>query len=128
MTTTTRNPVARVQAMGSTRHGLHHWVNERLTSIALVPLLLWFIISAVALSGASYEETRAWLAAPFNTTAMLLLIGTMFWHTALGLQVIIEDYVHHEGAKLASLMAANFACAALGLACAVATLKVSLGS
>ena len=124
----TRHPVARVQAMGSTKHGLGHWMNERLTSVALLPLTLWFIVSAVSLSGASYEEVRGWLAGPFNTTAMLLLIFTMFWHTSLGLQVIIEDYVHHEATKLTSLLLVKFACAALGLVCAVATLKVSLGS
>ncbi len=101
---------------------------ERVTSVALVPLTLWFIVAAVSLSGATYEEVRAWLAAPLNTTAMLLLIIATFWHALLGVQVIIEDYVHQETVKLASLMAANFALIAVGLACAVAVLKVSLGS
>ena len=81
-----------------------------------------------ALSGAGYEEVRAWLAGPFNTTAMLLFILAVFWHAQLGVQVIIEDYVHHEAFKLASLMLLKFAAIALGLACAVAVLKVSLGS
>jgi succinate dehydrogenase / fumarate reductase membrane anchor subunit len=93
-----------------------------------VPLTLWFILSAVSLSGASYEEARAWLAGPFNATAMLLLILSLFWHTQLGVQVIIEDYVHHEFTKFVSLMALKFAVIALGLACAVATLKIALGS
>ena len=123
-----RNITARVQAQASTRQGGHHWLLERLTSVALVPLTLWFIVSAVGLSGAGYEEARAWLAGPFNTTAMLLLILALFWHAQLGVQVIIEDYVHHETIKLVSLTLVKFAAIALGLACVVAVLKVSLGS
>ena len=128
MASVSRNIAARVQAQASTRQGGHHWLLERLTSVALVPLTLWFIVSAVGLSGAGYEEVRAWLAGPFNTTAMLLFILALFWHAQLGVQVIIEDYVHHETIKLVSLMLVNFAAIALGLACAVAVLKVSLGS
>jgi succinate dehydrogenase / fumarate reductase membrane anchor subunit len=128
MASVTRNAVARVKAQASIRAGADHWVIQRLTSVALVPLTLWFIVSAVSLSGASYEEARAWLAGPFNATAMLLLILSLFWHTQLGVQVIIEDYVHHEFTKFVSLMALKFAVIALGLACAVATLKIALGS
>lgn len=120
--------IARVKARGSIRSGLKHWLEARLTSIALIPLGLWFIIAAVGLVGAPYDEVRAWLATPFNTTMMLLTVIVTFWHTYLGVQVIIEDYVHHEGLKLTALIANNFACAALGLACVVATLKVSFGS
>ena len=74
-----------------------------------MPLTLWFIVSAVSLSGAGYEEVRAWLAGAVQHHAMLLLIVAVFWHAQLGVQVIIEDYVHHEATKLASLMAVNFA-------------------
>jgi succinate dehydrogenase / fumarate reductase, membrane anchor subunit len=124
-----RSIPARVQAQASTHQGGRHWLLERVTSAALVPLTLWFIVSAVvSLSGAGYEEVRLWLAGPFNTTFMLLLVGTLFWHTQLGLTVIVEDYVHHEMAKLVSLTLVNFATIALGLACAVAVLKISLGS
>ena len=108
--------------------GSHHWLLERLTAVALVPLTLWFVVAAVGLSGADYDEVRAWLAAPFNTTAMLLLVLALFWHAQLGVQVIIEDYVHHEAAKLAALLAGQLRRDALGLACVVAVLKVPLGS
>jgi succinate dehydrogenase / fumarate reductase membrane anchor subunit len=128
MATVGKSLTGRILAQASTRQGSHHWLMERVTSVALVPLTLWFIVAAVSLSGATYEEVRAWLAAPLNTTAMLLLIIATFWHALLGVQVIIEDYVHQETVKLASLMAANFALIAVGLACAVAVLKVSLGS
>lgn len=120
--------VGHVMARGSIREGSRTWLIERMTAVALVPLSLWFVVSAVSLSGASYEEARAWLAGPFNTTAMLLLVVTLFWHAKLGIQVIIEDYVHHEGIKVVSLIALTFAAIALGLACVVAVLKISLGS
>ena len=113
---------------GSAREGASTWMVQRLTAIALVPLGLWFVASAVSLSGADHAAVAAWLARPLNTTGMLLLIVTVFWHAQLGVQVIIEDYVHHDGTKLGGLMAANFALIAVGLACVVAVLKVSLGS
>ncbi|MEK0086084.1 succinate dehydrogenase, hydrophobic membrane anchor protein [Benzoatithermus flavus] len=126
--TVVKSGVGHVMARGSIREGSRTWLLERMTSAALVPLSLWFLIGAVSLSGASYEEVRAWLTGPFNTTAMLLFVITLFWHAKLGAQVIIEDYVHHEGVKVVSLIALNFAAIALGLACVVAVLKVSLGS
>jgi succinate dehydrogenase / fumarate reductase membrane anchor subunit len=119
---------ARVHAQASTRQGAGDWLAERATSVALVPLSLWFIFAAVGLSGADHAQARAWLATPFNTTAMILFVVVLFWHTQLGVRVIIEDYVHHEMIKLASLMLVNFAAVALGLACVVAVLKVSFGS
>jgi succinate dehydrogenase / fumarate reductase membrane anchor subunit len=119
---------ARILAQASAREGSHHWLLERMTSVALLPLTLWFVVSAISLSGAGYEEVRLWLASPFNTMAMLLLILTVFWHAQLGVQVIIEDYVHHETTKLISLMAVSFGTVALGLACIVAVLKVAVGS
>lgn len=128
MATVGKSLSTRILAQASTRHGSHHWLLERVTSVALIPLSLWFVIAAVSLSGAGYEEVRAWLAGPINTTLMLLLILALFWHAQLGVQVIIEDYVHHETTKLGSLMAVNFALIAVGLACVVAVLKVSLGS
>ena len=128
MATVGKSLAARILAQASTRQGSHHWLLERITSVALVPLTLWFIVAAVSLSGAGYDEVRAWLARPLNTTAMLLLVFTTFWHAQLGVQVIIEDYVHHDGTKLGGLMAVNFALVAVGLACVVAVLKVSLGS
>lgn len=128
MASVSRDIRARVQAQASTRHGANTWLLERATSVALIPLSLWFVVSAVGLSGASYEEVRAWLAGPFNTTAMILFVVALFWHTQLGLRVIVEDYVHHELAKVVFLLLINFAAIALGLACVVAVLKVSLGS
>jgi succinate dehydrogenase / fumarate reductase, membrane anchor subunit len=123
-----RPAIARVKASGSAREGVGHWKVQRLTAIANAPLVLWFIISAVALSGASYDETRAWLATPFNTVLMSLLVVSIFWHAKLGVQVIIEDYVHHEGIKVASLVALTLAIIGLAASCLVAIFKISFGS
>jgi succinate dehydrogenase / fumarate reductase membrane anchor subunit len=90
--------------------------------------VLWFLFSAVALAGAGYAEVRAWLAAPVPASLMILLVISTFYHARLGVQVVIEDYVHHEGAKLAALAALTLVVIALAVACIVAVLKVSIGS
>ena len=123
-----RTPIAQIRGLGSAREGVEHWKMQRLTAVANVLLVIWFLISAVSLAGATYDEARAWLASPVSASLMLLLIGSAFYHAKLGLQVVIEDYVHHEGAKIASLTAVTLGCIALGVACAVAVLKISLGS
>ena len=124
----TRNPVGRVHAYGSIRSGAGTWLHERLSGLALLPLSLWFLLAAVSLSGATYEEVRAWLAGPVNTTLMLLFVVLAFWHARLGIRVVIEDYVHHEGWKLGALLANTWLHVLVGTACVVAILKVSLGS
>lgn len=124
----TRSAIGRVKARGSAREGLGHWKMQRLTSIGLVLLVIWFAFSAVSLSGAGYAEVRAWLAGPLNATMMVLLVIAAFWHAKLGVQVIIEDYVHHEGIKIGSLVALKLAAVALAAACLVSIVKVSLGS
>jgi succinate dehydrogenase / fumarate reductase, membrane anchor subunit len=123
-----RTPIAKARGLGSARAGVHHWTVQRLTAIANVPLVLWFIASAVALSGATYAETVAWLSSPITATLMILLIVSVFYHARLGLQVIIEDYVHHTGAKMAALAAVTLGIVALAVACIVAVLTVSLGT
>lgn len=126
--TITRNPVGRVIGYGSAGEGLGHWVHQRVTALALLPLGIWFVIAAISLSGASYVEARLWLASPWNATLMLLTVVLSFWHAKLGLQVVIEDYVHGANAKPAALLANTFVMVLLGAACAVAVLKISLGS
>jgi succinate dehydrogenase / fumarate reductase membrane anchor subunit len=117
-----------VHARGSAREGAHHWKMQRLTAIANVPLVLWFVVSAVSLSGADHAAVAAWLASPLNATLMLLLVLSTFYHARLGLQVVVEDYVHHEGLKVATLVAITFALFLLGGLAVVSILKVALGS
>lgn len=121
-----RTPISRTRGLGSAKDGLGHWMMQRLTAIANAVLIIWFLISAMTLAGADYAETRAWLASPITASLMLLLIISGFYHAKLGLQVVIEDYVHHEGLKIAAVTAVALATFGLGVTCAVAVLKTSL--
>jgi succinate dehydrogenase / fumarate reductase membrane anchor subunit len=119
-------PIARVRGLGSAKEGVAHFKQVRVTSIASVFLTLWFVWSAVGLSGAGYAEVTAWLGSTLNATLMLLFIGVNFWHAQLGVQTIVEDYVHHKLIKTVSLIALAFATYGLGAASAIAVLKVAL--
>ena len=122
-----RTPIAKVRGLGTARSGLQHWKMQRLTAISNLLLVLWFVFSAMALSGSGYDEVRAWLASPITTSLMVLLIISTFYHARLGLQVVVEDYVHHEGARIASLVAIALLVLALAVACIVAVLRVAVG-
>jgi succinate dehydrogenase / fumarate reductase membrane anchor subunit len=123
-----RSTTSLVRSRGSAREGVAHWKAQRLTALANVPLVLWFVLSAVGLAGADHAAVAAWLGTPLNATLMLLLILSTFHHARLGLQVVVEDYVHHEGYKLAALVGITFAVFLLGGLCVVSVLKVALGS
>jgi succinate dehydrogenase / fumarate reductase membrane anchor subunit len=122
-----RTPIAKVRGLGTARSGLQHWKMQRLTAISNLLLVLWFVFSAMALSGSGYDEVRAWLASPVTTSLMVLLIISTFYHARLGLQVVVEDYVHHEGARIASLVAIALLVLALAVVCIVAVLRVAVG-
>jgi len=126
----TRSPLAKARGLGAARSGVGHWTHQRLTAVSNLLLELWFVFSALALAlaGAGYAEVRAWLASPLSASLMILLVISTFYHARLGVQVVIEDYVHHEGAKLAALAALTLIVVALAVACIVAVLKVSIGS
>jgi succinate dehydrogenase / fumarate reductase, membrane anchor subunit len=122
-----RTPIAKVRGLGTARSGLQHWKMQRLTAIANVLLVLWFMFSAMALSGSGYDQVRAWLASPVTASLAVLLIISTFYHARLGLQVVVEDYVHHEGLRIASLAAIALLVLALAVACIVAVLSVAVG-
>jgi len=119
-------PIARVRGLGSAKEGVTHFKQIRVTSIASAFLTLWFVVSAVGLSGAGYAEVAAWLGSTLNATLMLLFIVVNFWHAQLGVQTIVEDYVHHKLIKTVSLIALAFATYGLGAASVIAVLKVAL--
>jgi succinate dehydrogenase / fumarate reductase membrane anchor subunit len=123
-----RTAIGTARGHSSVREGARAWMAQRLTAIALVPLGLWFVLAALSLSGADHAAVAAWLGRPLNATLMLLLVLTSFWHAKLGLQVIIEDYVHNEAVKVAALIGVIFAVFLLGGLSAVSILKVALGS
>jgi succinate dehydrogenase / fumarate reductase membrane anchor subunit len=102
-----RSDMARARGLGSAKEGVQHWWVQRLTAVALVPLSLWFVVSVVVLAGATRAELVGWLSSPFSAGLLLLCLIATFWHAVLGIQVVIEDYVHHEGRKLALLLLAK---------------------
>jgi succinate dehydrogenase / fumarate reductase membrane anchor subunit len=123
-----RSPVGRVLGLGSAGEGVGHWWTQRVTSVALVLLGLWFVFSLVRMPDVSYEAVTAWIASPVNAVLLSLLIGTMVYHSMLGVQVVVEDYVSHHGAKIVTLLLLNFlhyVLAALGI---FAVLRIALGS
>ena len=124
---TLRSSLGRVKGLGSAKEGVHHWRHQRLTAIALVPLALWFAISLLCKFNADHAAVVAWIAAPHVTVLLLALSLGLFWHLKLGLQVIIEDYVHDEWTKTISILAANFACIFVAVACIFAILNIAIG-
>ncbi|MBS0639699.1 MAG: succinate dehydrogenase, hydrophobic membrane anchor protein [Acetobacteraceae bacterium] len=121
-----RSPLGRARGLGSTHKGSAHWWLQRVTAVALVPLGLWFIFSVVGLTGATREQMTAWIASPVSLSLMLALIAATFYHMWLGLQVVIEDYVHQESAKIVAISAVKGLSILLGLICIVSALKIGL--
>jgi succinate dehydrogenase / fumarate reductase membrane anchor subunit len=124
----TRSPLARVRGLGSAKEGVQHWWAQRLTAIALVPLSIWFVAGVVAMTGAPWAEAAAWIAKPLNATLLILLLALGFHHGQLGLQVVIEDYVHAEGPKLALLIAVKLLALAIALGGVIAVLRLTFGA
>ncbi len=122
-----RTPLGRVRGLGSAKEGTAHWWAQRLTALALIPLVLWFVVSLIVMTGAGHGAVAEWLRNPVSAVSMLLLILAGFHHAQLGLQVVIEDYVHAEWLKFASVTAVKFAAVALGIGAAFSVLKIALG-
>lgn len=113
-TVVAKTPLKKVRGLGSARSGAHHWWLERLTSLSTLLLFVWFFVSLVRLPSLDHKMVTAWLADPLAAVPMLLLIVSTFWHLKLGMQVVIEDYVHEEGLKLFSITLTNFLVIAVG--------------
>src|SRR5271168_4693268 len=120
-----RSQLGRAQGLGAAHGGLHHWWAQRLTAIALLPLSLYFVLSVLMLAGASRAQMAAFMAEPWNAVLYLCLIAALFYHLALGLQVVIEDYVHKESTRMASLLLVKGVIVFCALACAVSVLKLA---
>lgn len=122
-----RSPLGRVRGLGSAKDGTHHWWAQRVTALALVPLLVWFVASVISLAGAPLPEVKAWIGSPVVTVLLLVLVLATFHHMQLGLQVVIEDYIHAEGLKIAMLLLVKGAAWLLGALCAFSVLKLAFG-
>jgi len=123
-----RTPIKIAQGLGSAKHGVHHFMVQRITAVALIGLCLWAVWIALAMLQTDYAGAHALIARPFNAVLMLAFIVAMFWHTQLGLQVVIEDYVHTRGIELTLQIAVKFICFLGAAASALAVVRIVLGS
>ena len=120
-------PLSKVIGLGSAKEGTSHFWRQRLTAVANVPLIVFFVTLVISLQGADYQTVRDTLANPFISILMLLIIVSGVYHMKLGMQVIIEDYVHGEFLKVVTLIGNTFFCSVIGLAATFAILKISFG-
>ncbi len=120
-----RTPLSRVKGHGSAKEGTSHFWTQRLTAIALVPLVLWLAFSIASLPDMDYIAIREWLSTPFNAIVMILFIIAGFYHAKLGLQVVIEDYVGSHGPRTAAIIAVTFIAAALGVTGVFSVMRIA---
>ena len=121
-----RSQLGRVRGLGSARSGVHHWWGERVTSIALVPLTLWFVFGIIGLLGAPHQAVLDWFYSPVTVVLMLCLVIATFHHMHLGLQVVIDDYVHVESVRFAAILLLRGVTVVLALLAIVSILKLGL--
>jgi len=122
-----RTPIGRVRGLGSAKSGTEHFWHQRLTAIANVFLVSAFVVILVSLLGSSHARVHQILGSPFVAIVMLLMVGSVSYHMKLGMQVVIEDYVHDEKLKFAAIIGNTFFAIAVAAACAFALLKISFG-
>jgi succinate dehydrogenase / fumarate reductase membrane anchor subunit len=123
-----RSPLGRAVGLGSAKEGVERWWLQRITAVALVPLALWFVIAIIRLVGADVENVRNWVGSPLPAILLVLLLIATFYHAALGLQIVIEDYVHAELTKLGLLIVVRLACFALAVAGIFAVVSMAVGT
>lgn len=122
-----RSPLSVAKGMGSAKEGTHHFWMQRVTAVALVPLILWFCLSLAMMPEATYAEVVSWMKSPFNAVMLILSIFASFWHLAMGLQVIQEDYISDNNIRMVSILIMKLLCfffAALGV---FSVIKIAVG-
>jgi succinate dehydrogenase / fumarate reductase, membrane anchor subunit len=122
-----RSPISRVTGLGTAKDGASHWWSQRVTSVALVLLGMWFVASLLRMPGFGHELVTAWIATPVNAVLLLLLIGTLVYHSQLGVQVVVEDYVHHHGLKIGTMLVLTFAHVVVAALAIFAVLRIAFG-
>jgi succinate dehydrogenase / fumarate reductase membrane anchor subunit len=123
-----RSPLARARGYGSANEGVHTFLAERISAVALVPLTLWFVFSVARLPMGSFNAIQHWVASPSVAVMLVLFLACLFYHSSLGVKVVVEDYIAGEGKKLALLLFVKFAHAVLAAAGIFAVLKIALGN
>lgn len=122
-----QTPLARARGLGSAKDGVGHWWAQRVSALALIPLTLWFVYSLACHAGSSHAELVAWLSSPLVAVPLALYLAAIFYHSQLGLQVVVEDYVHSEWLKLSSLILLQFANIVLAASAIFSILWIALG-
>jgi succinate dehydrogenase / fumarate reductase membrane anchor subunit len=122
-----RSPLGRVRGQGAAHDGVHHWWLQRLTSVALVPLTVWFVVSLLALPSLGHATLLAWMSQSSTALLLILFVLVAAWHSQLGLRVVVEDYVHGAGMRTLSLVLITFAHVLLAAAGVFAVLRVAFG-
>jgi succinate dehydrogenase / fumarate reductase, membrane anchor subunit len=122
-----RSPLGRAIGLGSAKEGADHWWAQRITAIALVPLSLWFVSSVIAIVGADLETVQNWVSQPLPAILLILLLIATFYHVSLGVQVVIEDYVHTEFAKLGLVVVLRLLCFGFAVAGIFAVVSIAVG-
>nr|WP_244962466.1 succinate dehydrogenase, hydrophobic membrane anchor protein [Oleiagrimonas soli] len=121
-----RNPLQRARGLGSAKSGVGHWWMQRMTAVALVVLSIWFVLTLLSMLHADFATAHAMLAKPWNAVLMIAFTTSMFWHAQLGLQVVIEDYVHTRWLEVSLMVLVKLLAVLFALACALAVLRVAL--
>jgi len=121
-----RSPLGKVRGLGSAKEGVAHWWAQRMTAVALVPLVIWFVASVCAMAGSDISTVREWIGTPLVSVLLVLVVIATFHHAQLGLQVVLEDYVHTEWLKITSIALVKFAAITLGVAAIFSIVKIAL--
>jgi succinate dehydrogenase / fumarate reductase membrane anchor subunit len=121
-----RSPLGRARGLGSAKDGTHHFWVQRVSAVALIPLALWLVFSLASLPGAAYAQVHWWVGYPAVAVTLVLFIAAALYHSMLGVQVVIEDYVGHEGMKITALLLSKFFHFAVAAASIFAVLKIAL--
>jgi succinate dehydrogenase membrane anchor subunit len=122
-----RSALGRVRGYGSAKEGVGHWWTQRLTSVALIVLGCWFVVSMLSLPSYDYATLVAWMRRGWTALPLILFVAVATWHSALGIRVIIEDYVEEVGTKTIVLALSTFIHAVIGVASVLAVLRIALG-
>ena len=123
-----RTPLGRVRGLGSAKTGLHHWWGQRLSALALIPLGLWFVTVTICLLNSDYASAREGLSGPVMATVWVLFLAVLFYHAQLGMQVVLEDYLHCKGMKIGAVILMKLIFIVLGLISIIAVLRIALGN
>lgn len=123
-----QSPLGKVRGLGSAGNGVHHWWVQRLTSIALVPLGVWLLVSLLSLPALDFVTLVSWIGGTWTASLLTLFVIITCWHSSLGIQVILEDYVHDHGLKTLSLVLSGFVHAVLAAGGVFAVLRIAFGS